>query len=283
MVDWPDTLVREAAERRVVVFLGSGFSKAAVPELPTWGTLLNELAEKLQTKSSKVLVGKLIRQGRLLDAAEIITSGVNAPDLNNMLRARFQLRPPPKEDIYNDLLQIDPKTIITTNYDELIEKNFDLYSGGASSHSIRTQTSNSLLADLRSPVRSIVKLHGCITEIENIVLDRRSFFKAQAENRGFFDIIRSLMTVNTVLFLGYSMSDPDIQLILENMNMSSSSTNPHYALVPKFEHPSLRSACCETYNTTFLEYPKGDHGKFPIALAQLKDQVKQMRIKLGIP
>jgi len=200
-----------------------------------------------------------------------------------LLRTKFQLRPPPMNDMYNDLLQIDPKVIITTNYDELIEKNFDHYSGGASSHSIRTQISKSLLSDLRSPVRSIVKLHGCITDIDNIVLDRRSFFKAQAENIGFFDIIRSLMSVNTVLFLGYSMSDPDIQLILENTNMSSSSSNPHYALVQKFEHPAIKVANSQTYNTLFLEYPTGDHGKFPIALNQLREQVKQVRLDRGIP
>lgn len=283
MVDWPEALVREAAERRVVIFLGSGFSKAAVPTLPTWATLLEDLASKLPTATSKNLVSKLIRQGRLLDAAELITSGVNPPDMNALLRDKFQLRPPPFHEIYNDLLQIDPKTIITTNYDELIEKNFDHFSGGSSSHSIRTQTSKSLLADLRSPVRNIVKLHGCITEIENIVLDRRSYFKAQADNTGFFSIIGSLMTVNTVLFLGYSMSDPDIQLILENTNMSSSSTNPHYALVQKFEHPSIRAANSHTYNTSFLEYPKGDHAQFPIALGQLREQVRQMRIDRGIP
>lgn len=283
MVIWPDALVREAAERRVVVFLGSGFSKAAVPKLPTWGELLKELSSKLPTANSKALVAKLIRQGRLLDAAELITSGVNAPDMHNLLRDRFQLRPPPMNEIYNDLLQIDPKTIITTNYDELIEKNFDHYSGGSSSHSIRTQTSKSLLADLRSPIRNIVKLHGCITETDHIVLDRRSFFKAQADNIGFFDIIRSLMSVNTVLFLGYSMSDPDIQLILENTNMSSPSTNPHYALVSKFEHPSLKNANSETYNTYFLEYPAGDHAKFPLALGQLREQVRQVRADRGIP
>jgi len=79
------------------------------------------------------------------------------------------------------------------------------------------------------------------------------------------------------------MSDPDIQVILENTNMSSSSTNPHYALAPKFEHLSLKSSNSETYNISLLAYPMGDHAEFPLALSQLREQVRQMRIDRGMP
>ncbi|WP_312478792.1 SIR2 family protein [Stutzerimonas nitrititolerans] len=282
MVNWPASLIREIAERRVIFFIGSGLSKAAHNNLPTWPKLLEKLSEDIPTRKTRELIKQLIKQGKMLDAAQIIHDALPKADMNAKLRATFQVRPIPNSEIYNDLLQMDPKTIVTTNYDELLEKNFEHFSQGNEAHSICDHKASKLVTDLRSPIRSIVKMHGCITNPSDVVLDRSSYFKAKRDNPGLFNTITSLMTVNTVLFLGYSINDPDIQLILENINIYSNSDHPHYALMSKFEHQSIRLAMKETFNVEFVEYPSGQHQMVPDAVSRLRESVTSLRAIRGI-
>ncbi len=281
MATWPPALVTELAERRVVIFLGAGVSKAACPDLPSWSQLLEEMKEFASLRKDKKLIKKLVRSGRLLDAAELVNSLLLPADRKTILESKFRLNPPPISEIYADILALDPKVCITTNYDQLIEKNFEHFSGGQKSHNIRSYKYDNFLSDLRSPSRVILKIHGCITDSSSIVLDRKSYFNAKVENPGMYDAVTALSTVNTILFLGYSMGDPDIQLVLEGVNSKLKTDHRHFAFVPKFEHPSLRDAHKHTYNIEFIEYPTGRHERFPEALKELRSAVEAMRASTG--
>jgi hypothetical protein len=90
------------------------------------------------------------------------------------------------------------------------------------------------------------------------------------------------MMVNTVFFLGYSLSDPDIQLILGNIHLYSKCDNTHYAVMSRFEHNAIKNANVHSYNVDFLEYPTGDHAAVPRLLANLKEQVLEERRRRGI-
>lgn len=282
MVDWPSALVRELADRRVLLFVGAGISKAALPTTPTWAGLLLSLSNKLKKKADQKLVRQLIRQNALLDAAQIISDGVVRADINAALRAVFQPNPTPHHDLYNHMLSLDLKTVITTNYDEFLEKNFEHHSGGNAAYNVSRYTSADLLEHLRSPSRVIVKMHGCITEPGKVVLDRSSYFTARQQNRGFFDTLSSLFTVNTVLFLGYSLGDPDMQIILENIHSSSVSSHGHYSLLPKQKHRSLVGALKNSYNISCIEYPDGAHGNVPSYIESLAVAVAADRSARGI-
>lgn len=279
---WPDALIREIADRRALVFIGAGFSKAAHPLMPTWPELLNNLSPKLTKKADQALIIKLIKQHRLLDAAQIITDGVERADLNAFLKTIFQLRPAPLHDIYRDLLQLDLKTIVTTNYDEFLEKNFDHHSGGNAAYDVYKHTSSNVLSAIRSPQRVIAKMHGCITEPDELVLDRLSYFKARQRNHGFFNVMSALFTTHTVLFLGYSLGDPDLQIILENINSVSESAHGHYALLPKMEHRSMVKAIKQSYNISCIEYPAENHSLVPEHLSDLQIAVTANRAARGI-
>lgn len=76
MPAWPNALIDELAERRVLLFIGSGVSKAAKPDMPTWPELIIRLSEKLEKKTDATLIKKYVRQNQLLDAAQIISDGI---------------------------------------------------------------------------------------------------------------------------------------------------------------------------------------------------------------
>lgn len=60
MTEWPESLVREIADRRAIIFVGSGISKSALPSMPTWGELLKSLSQHLNKVVDKKLVAKLV-------------------------------------------------------------------------------------------------------------------------------------------------------------------------------------------------------------------------------
>lgn len=282
MIIWPTALIREIADRRAIVFVGAGISKAALPTMPTWPALLITLGEQLPKKVDKALVRDLVRKNRLLDAAQIVTDGIERADLNAILRTTFQVRPAPHHEIYSGLLQLDLKMIVTTNYDEFLEKNFDHYSGGNAAYNVCKHTSRDLLDQIRSPQRTIAKIHGCITEPNDLVLDRMSYFRARQLNHGFFQVMSALFTTHTVLFLGYSLGDPDLQIILENTHAASDSRHGHYALLPKLEHRSMVKAVKQSYNITCIEYTPGNHGIVPECISILNEAVVTDRAGRGV-
>ena len=263
------------------MFLGAGVSKSALNTMPSWAELLREMGANAKLQKDKKLIDSLIRSGRLLDAAELANSLMMPADRNALLERRFRLQPPPISELYADVLALDPKVCITTNYDQFIEKNFEHFSGFGA-HQVRTYKYEHLLSDLRSPARIILKIHGCITDPPSIVLDRKSYFDAKSKHPGVYEVVSALLTVNTVLFLGYSMGDPDIQIVLEEVNSKLKTDHPHYAFLQKFEHPSLRDAYKHTYNIEFIEYPKGRHEAFPDALHELRLAVEAVRASTGM-
>lgn len=285
-MEWPPSLVQEVAERRVVFFVGAGFSKLALrsvnSDLPAWSELLTQLANALERPIDRKVARDLVKSREYLNAAQIIRDKMAGGDFSAKLREIFLLQGLGTISLYKILAKIDPMIIITTNYDQLIEKNIEDETIEGRSHNTCKYNQDFALDDIRSPIRSILKMHGCITEPQNVILDRRSYFRARQKYGSFFNLIESISTINTLIFLGYSLSDPDMQLILENVTLSHPTQHTHYALMPKFTHPSLKNIFSETYNMRFLEYEAGDHTQVSSLFERLEQEVTSFRAARGI-
>jgi len=281
---WPKSLIHEIAERRVVFFVGAGISIAAYDEhklsFPNWSQLLSTLALDLPKKSDRDYVGKLIRKSLYLEAAQVIHDTVPAAEFSTVLREQLIPGIPVHASVYEHIVQMDPKIIATTNYDTLIEKNYEHYSKGG--FNLCRYNQGHALDDIRSPMRVILKTHGCISEPQNVVLSRSSYFNARRNYPEFFRLMSAIMTTNTVVFFGYSFSDPDIQLILENVHIDTKCRHPHYALIPKFSHPSIRKVNSETYNIQFVEFQNGRFDQVPLLIKELSDEVNMFRQTRGL-
>lgn len=96
-------------------------------------------------------------------------------------------------------------SIITTNYDEFIEKTFDF----------TPLIGNNIL--LSNPYGAVYKIHGCISNIENIIISEEDYKKFDKE----YELIRaqllSLFIHNPIIFLGYSIEDNNIKNILKTI------------------------------------------------------------------
>jgi hypothetical protein len=280
-IDWPSTLVTELAERRCIVFMGAGASMGSVGEdghshPPNWKEFLENASDLIPGDADRKVARALINKYQFLDAAEIIMDRGNPADFAQFLRRTLvQPRFAPSE-LHKIILDIDPKVLITTNYDEI----YDHYcvSGNAESgYNICKYYDRFAVENIRSRVRLVLKAHGCVSDPTRIVLSRSSYYTAKRDHQGFYQVLDALFLTHTLLFIGASLTDPDIQLVLENANISAPSAHPHYALVEKTRHASIRAAIKKTHNIELIEYPKGKHSAAVSTMIDLKDKVLALR------
>lgn len=90
-------------------------------------------------------------------------------------------------------------------------------------------------------------------------------------------MLDALFLSSSLLFIGYSLSDPDIQLVLENANIAAPASHPHYAVVSNGVHPALKRSWSKAYNIHFLEFPDGDDISLNASLKDLADNVVAFR------
>jgi hypothetical protein len=280
MFYWPEPLIAEIAQRRCIAFIGAGFSRFSTGDgglhPPGWPDFLQHLKAKMHTPAQRAIVDQLVAKERYLDAAEIIRSDVKDPEYNAFLQQ--ELRDPSFQPakVHELLRDLDLSIVVTTNYDTIYE---DCCRAGkaASLYNTLRYHDTGLMDDIRSTRKVIIKAHGCVLSQQKTILSRSSYFKARQDFPSFFQILDSLFTTNTLLFIGYGMGDPDIQMILENIALKTPSACPHYVVTEAGVHPALMAAMQKSYNLQFLEHDAGQYVQIEKGLATLLPEVVKYR------
>jgi hypothetical protein len=286
---WPDSLVREIVEKRCIIHLGSGMSCQSVDDdgkrPPSWESLLAELKElTVVDQADKDLIDEFISQKRYLDAAEVIRVKGRSSDYNSKMKEIFVERNYKPSESHDILVNISPKIFSTTNYDTLIEGAL-IENTGHNSFTQFEHTRDGLLDSVRSPSSILIKMHGCAKFPSETILSRSDYFCLRKKYRPFFKLVTSLYKVNTVLFIGCGIEDPDINLILENNNIQVDTTSPSYAMVGSKSYAAkIRETIKSQYNIELVVYEQSDsndHSKFQLKLEELKEKVEFIRTKYG--
>lgn len=256
-----EALGKELANRRCIVFLGSGasasstHSREATKHTPTWAEFLRKLNEKIAGDNS-VKIEALIAEKKYLEAAELIRIHINSADYALVLRDQFTGFVPSK--IHEIIAKFDQYVVMTTNYDKIYD-NFCQKGVDEGLYTTCKYYETKLVSDLRSSKRLIVKLHGCLDDPEKTILSKSDYYQLRKEHSRFFDVVNAMFLTHTVLFVGYSLDDPDIQLILENTNITAQSTFPHYAILQKYEVDDKGWYLEKIHNTRPIPYENGRH------------------------
>ncbi len=136
------------------------------------------------------------------------------------------------------IVQLFPEHIITTNYDHLIECVKDItlseYTVVKNDKDLLTKYGN----------HYIIKMHGDINdinedEIENIVLKEDDYLKYSQKHEIIESYIKSLLFDKTFLFVGYSLNDNNLKLIMSYIdyyvkNQKIENRTPHYLVTTGF-------------------------------------------------
>jgi hypothetical protein len=280
---WPEHLVKCVAEQNFVCIVGSGLSASCSNNLgatpPAWLALVTGLATAVLTvQRQRTAVERLLGNGDFLGAAELLryyaeragrlvdlygqlAESVDGPDHH-----RFE--PGPWHD---ELLRLDPRILVTTNYDQILERRFK------SGYRVHEPGSSKVDVDLRSGAPVLLKIHGSVSKVEDMILCQTDFARLRRNAGHMFDVLQALLMTRTGLFLGYSMQDPDIQLVMENVMGARGLAPAHYMLTPRTSAPQRKRVFEYAYGVTLVEYRSGDHADGLATLAELSRLVEMRR------
>lgn len=285
-MEWPGHLVGRIAEGAWALFLGSGVAatctNGAGDHPPTWPALLRSLCDLIGSESLKETGLELIHRHEYLSAADHIRYSLaqehKLNDYQSTLKAAVTgppgdaYRPSP---LYEALLSLEPEVVFTTNYDKVFET---ASSNGYASHSFESRT---LGADLRRGDAVLVKLHGSTDSISEVVLTRTDFARVMKAGGDVYEMLRSFTLTSTLLFVGYSLDDPDIQLVMQAVGRGRLDPEAHFMLAPEPSTASRIPVFRESYGVTVLTYPAGEHDRVEEAIRELSGEVLALRASMG--
>ncbi|WP_298758945.1 SIR2 family protein [uncultured Psychroserpens sp.] len=99
--------------------------------------------------------------------------------------------------------------ILTTNWDDFLEKSFGDFQ-------VQIGQKEAIFADYKS-IGELYKVHGCISRPESLVVTQKDYDDFIANNYYLNAKLLTIFADFPILFMGYSLSDPNIELILKNL------------------------------------------------------------------
>lgn len=187
---------------RLVIFIGAGVS--ANSNLPSWSELINEFCkslgidrnEKMNTEDFMRIAQYYYNQRGMKEYYDAITKNFDVNLFPNLL--------------HNFILKMSPQHIITTNYDDLIEQAINksiLFYDLVCEDNDLPYTPNG---------RLLIKMHGDLKK-RNIVLKEDDYLLYSKNFKLMETFIKSLFVNHVILFIGYSVNDYNLKLIIKNV------------------------------------------------------------------
>jgi hypothetical protein len=232
----PGSLVNNLKTSRCVLFAGSGLSKWA--ELPTWTELLRSMVEALKQELSEEELetaardelDALIVQEKLLEVADYCKEKLTSVQYNNILSTwlRSDCDVPEPHKVIVDL---PFSAVVTTNFDKLLEQAY-IRVKRSWPRSPTHKDADSLGTLLYNNNFFILKAHGDIDSPASLVLTAPDYQQIIHSNPAFNAVFSAILLTKSILFIGYSLSDPDFRLLLDWQFTTFKGASPErYALM----------------------------------------------------
>lgn len=223
-----------------VFFIGTGFSLRYLSNSFSWNSLLNFISNEIYGNNERYLELKVEHQHKNLDKiatilekelTEYLVKNRNHSKFKDVNDEFFKLASEGKSIsrfkifLSKILSQLEKKSddktlseiallkkarknigsIITTNYDTLIENIFEF----------NPLIGNDIL--LSNPYGSVYKIHGCTTQPESMIITDQDYINFNKR----YELIRaqllSLFIHNPIIFIGYSINDENIKSLLKTI------------------------------------------------------------------
>lgn len=192
-------IIRKAqTEKQLVLFVGAGAS--ADSGMPLWPDAVRKIAEKLSISEND----------KLYDTLKIPQYYYNArgkKEYTQLMREIFRYGDNLlSKDLHKRIIDFQSSVIITTNYDHLIEQ------AAEDSGEFLQVISQDIDLPYRKSNRELIKMHGDF-EHDNFVLKEDDYLNYSSNFKLIETYVKSLLGSKVVLFVGYSLNDPDVKQI----------------------------------------------------------------------
>lgn len=217
-----EELSRELEEGNFGIFAGAGFSREA--GYVDWNTLLKPIADDLGLDVAK--------EWDLVTLAQYHanSNGANRNKLNQLLVTEFSQGLQPTEN-HRILARLPIATYWTTNYDDLLET---ALRNDRKRPDVK-YTVKQLATTLPNRDAVVYKMHGDATHPSEAVLIRDDYERYHMVMQPFITALSGDLVSKTLLFLGFSFTDPNLEYILSRVRI-------HYGKDQRQHHCILRRA-----------------------------------------
>ncbi len=192
-------------QKKLIPFVGAGLSINL--GLPSFSQLIDKIAEELKYDAAVFKVN-----GNNLQLAEyyVAVKGAIGP-LRSILDRSFD---PTDEQIkssvaHTALVQMNLPVIYTTNYDNIIEKSFELLN-----KPVCAIVNIDDISSAPDNATQIVKFHGTFSDDESLVLTESNYFERLSFESALDIKLRADMLGKCLLFIGYSLDDVNVRYML---------------------------------------------------------------------
>jgi hypothetical protein len=281
MIDWPDDLVRDIAARRSVLFLGAGVSRNAANihgvHPREWTDFMRHLAGVVTDAGQRTEIVQCVDDGDLLTACELARKCLTLANFRTEMLKEYLSNGYNPAQIHDDLSRVDSRLVMTTNFDRLYETRANQLQNNTVL--VKNYYDTDVADVFRRQDRVVLKIHGTIDYLDRTVFTRSQYAMARRDYGHFYQMLRGVFVTHTFVFLGASMRDPDMQLLLEDHAYRFEGSRPHYMVMPQ---NSARAGTLrvseETMNLRALLYdPANNHKELADSVAALVPMVELAR------
>lgn len=198
-----EELAARARRGELVLFLGAGVSAGA--GLPTWAELLASLAAAAgMAEGERELLGRM----DMLDQARILAIRLEAREQRIGQAVRDQLQQAQYGLAHSLLASLSVNEVATTNYDQLFEH---------ASADVERPAAVLPYAPDRKRDRWVLKMHGCVSKPDDIVLTRSDYLRYAERRAALSGIVQALLITRHMLFVGFSLNDDNFHRIADDV------------------------------------------------------------------
>ena len=201
-----DVALEYYKQRRLALFVGAGVS--SLSGYPLWSKIIVQMADRIHY-DAKIIDKegkKVFSSDEYLRIPQMYYDQRGKGDYLSFVHSQLGEK---KEivEIHRLLMRLRPNHILTTNYDTLLEQ-------AANEAGLEYAVIN---ADSRVATAStnkyILKVHGDF-ETDNFVLKEKDYLEYESNFKLIDNILKSIIATHLVVFIGYSLNDYNIKLIL---------------------------------------------------------------------
>lgn len=260
----PTALVEAYAKSRVAVLVGAGASKNA--GLPLWAPLLesmikeaedNHYIDAAKAAECRALVTK---PDKFLMVAAWLKDAFG-PAFDAFIEKIFIGPKPAPTDLHASLVAMDRlQFFLTTNYDTLLERAYRTKDPDVSVCTYKEV--GEIQRRLARREFFILKAHGDAAKAGNgVILTSADYRNLLYRHRAYQSLLSSMFTMYSMIFVGASLADPEIRLLLEYIvdSFNGGSGPVHYALMAQEDITEVeKNQWFRDFNVQFIPISKAD-------------------------
>ena len=209
---------------KLVIFTGAGISVDA--GVPGWDVLIEEMKSEIEIPKN---------EQDYLRIAQMYFNDRHQKEFIDKVRSVLKHKKIKYNEIHEEIFQLNPEHILTTNFEDLLEQVIKKRSLPFSVVTKDKEFPYALNTNL------LVKVHGDLDDT-NIVLKEDDFIDFSLNHPLIEAFIKSVFASKIVLFVGYGFSDIDLKMIIQNVRniLGQDFQNAYLLSVDEKLHPSQK-------------------------------------------